>query len=434
MSDHPRDGPRHCVGRLRFDLEGADEAALLRLRSEVVGGAASWIPAALDAAFQALDAPGRTLRIDRLEVDLGALPKSGFDPAQLTEALRRALAERLRDTPDAARPLPAFEPARDTLIASYCHFLATGRLPWWSVVDSVAALELAVSELDVEGLRALARRGAGILATLRGAQRLVLQFSPGIAARVAAALPVAKPGDFRAAAWPKPSDKKAVEALVARIRHVARASLAGAEAEDRDNERAAAATAAYPDRSPPDRDARPDAQEGPLVDGDLQIAVSDAGLVLLHPFLPTLFEARGLVADGAFIGEKAQLRAVHLSAALASGGAVREEPEMVVAKLLCGWPLDDAVPREAGLDAADLAEGEALLRAVVGHWSALGKASPEALRETFLARPGRLREGDKVWELEVERRATDVLLERLPWALSPLRLPWMPRPFRVIWC
>ena len=177
----------------------------------------------------------------------------------------------------------------------------------------------------------------------------------------------------------------------------------------------------------------PDEGDEDFPEDGLDIAVADAGLVLLHPFLSALFEARGLTTDSRFAGESEQLRAVQLTACLAAGESAREEPEMVIAKLLCGWPLEAPVPRETALDAADLAEAEALLHAAIGHWTALGQASPEALRETFLTRPGRLRERADAWQLEVERRGVDVLLERLPWALNPVRLPWMPLPLHVMW-
>jgi hypothetical protein len=263
----------------------------------------------------------------------------------------------------------------------------------------------------------------------------VLQFTAEMAARIAAALPAARPGDFTAAAWPKPAEKEAVEALVARIRRVAAASLAGTgKSEDKDNadEDPEAKTAAKA-RSTPAAADEVEPSEEDVPDGDLDIAVADAGLVLLHPFLPALFETRGLAAAGAFLGESEQLRAIQLTAILAGGETTREEPQLVMAKLLCGWPLDAPVPRETVLDAVDLAEAAELLRAVVGHWSALGQASPAALRETFLTRPGRLRAGPDAWELEVERRGADVLLARLPWTLNPVRLPWMPRPLHVVW-
>lgn len=441
MSDHPRDGPGpaapHRVGRLRFELDGADEAALLRLRGALVGGADSWVPAALDEAFRGLDSPGRTLRLDRLEVDLGVLPESGFDPARLTEALRAALAERLRAAPEGAAAPPQVQAEDQTLAAALRHFLLTGRLPWWSPAGSLAALEDSLARLDAEALRELARGLAAVLAQPRAARRLVLQVTPAIARRLAAALPAARPGDFTAAAWPKLTDSEAVAGLVSRLRRVARASWAGGQTRETSEARRAADEAARSDPPSPREAARRETQERPeadVVDDALDIAVADAGLVLLHPFLPALFEARGLAAAGAFPGEAEQLRAVQLTAALAAGDVAREEPDMIMAKLLCGWPLDEPLPRDTALSAEDRAEGEALLRAAVAHWTALGQASPAALRETFLTRPGRLRAREDAWELEVERRGADVLLERLPWALSLVRLPWMPRPLQVIWC
>ena len=158
MSDHARDGPArpapHRVGSLRFELDGSDEAALLRLRGEIVGGAESWIPAALDDAFSALDATGHTLRIARLEVDLGALPRGGIDRAALTAALRSALAERLRAAPEGDALPPDIQPEQRTLAAALRHFLATGRLPWWSPVASVAALEQSLEGAARGGWRA----------------------------------------------------------------------------------------------------------------------------------------------------------------------------------------------------------------------------------------------------------------------------------------
>jgi hypothetical protein len=80
----------------------------------------------------------------------------------------------------------------------------------------------------------------------------------------------------------------------------------------------------------------------------------------------------------------------------------------------------------------DLVEG--LLAAVIQQWSALGKTSVAGLRDAFV-----LREGDLYPEtgggarLQVHKGAFDVLLDRLPWSLSPLRAPWMPAPLIVRW-
>jgi len=437
--DRARDGPPpaapHRVGRLRFELDGGDEAAVLRLRGALVGGAESWIPAALDTAFAALDQPGRSVHIQRLEVDLGLLPPSGVTPELLAEGVRAALVRQLR-APAPGTPAPRVIGETATLAATLRYFLQHGRLPWWSVVESVAALELSITQADTAALRDLARAGAAILASLRGARRLVLQLSPEAGARLAAALPGAPAGAFKPKDWPKPSDTEAVEALVARIRRAATATIPRKPKEQAEASKSGTETEAHTDTSDEPAFAEETAAEAdtlPEPDLDNAIAVTDAGLVLLHPFLAPLFEARGLAAGGRFASEAAQQRAVHLSGYLASGETAAPEPALVMAKLLCGWPLDEPLAREGDLSADDRAEAEEVLRAVIGHWDALGKASPEALRETFLARPGRLSQDDKAWRLDVERRGTDVLIERLPWALGKLRLPWMPLPLFVNW-
>jgi hypothetical protein len=261
----------------------------------------------------------------------------------------------------------------------------------------------------------------------------VLQVDPAVALALAAALPGAAAGEF-AAAWqavaglPAARREAAVAALVARVRRAAGAQAAAGEVPRETPPPAVDA------RVPNGPEAEPLARDAALPEPalDAAIAVADAGLVLLHPFLPALFEARGLATGGRFTDEAAQQRAIHLVAFLASGEDSLREPALVMAKLLCGWPLDEPVD-PATVTGDDRAEGEELLAAAIGHWAALGSASPAALRESFLARPGRLTETGEGWRLEVERRGADVLLDRLPWALSPVRLPWMPRPLFVDW-
>jgi len=422
----------HRVGRLRFELDGG-EAPLLRLRGAIVAGAESWIPAALDEAFTALDEPGRSIRIPHLEVDLGLLPPAGMTRALLAERVRHALSRQL-DVPAPGTAPPHIVEEAATLGTTLRYFLQHGRLPWWSVVETVVELEQRVQEASVGALRELAHAVRAILAQPRGARRLVLQFTAEAGARLAGALPGAGPGAFEAADWPRPTDREAVDELVARICRAAVVITPRDRDEPVEVPQAVDGARASVPASTTSTD-ESDIADTASLESDLGdfIAVSDAGLVLLHPFFAPLFEACGLATAGRFAGQDAQQRAVQLTGWLASGTTTASEPALVMAKLLCGWPLDEPLPRESDLSAADCAEAEAMMGAVIGHWSALGRASPEALREAFLARPGRLSEGEGAWRLEVERRGPDVLLERLPWTISSVRLPWMARPLLVDW-
>jgi hypothetical protein len=172
----------------------------------------------------------------------------------------------------------------------------------------------------------------------------------------------------------------------------------------------------------------------PTVDAQL---VPLAGLVLLHPYLPRFLGGCGLLDGAGRTIPDAQLpRACAVLHALACGAAGGEaaEHQLPLIKLLLGRapdePLTAALPRP---DASDLAEIDALLAAVRGHWKALGNTSAEGLRLSFLQRRGLLRPADGAWQLNLQTESFDLLLDLLPWPISLVKLPWMARPLMVEW-
>ena len=74
-----------------------------------------------------------------------------------------------------------------------------------------------------------------------------------------------------------------------------------------------------------------------------------------------------------------------------------------------------------------------MLAAAIAHAPCLGTLSIDGLRGSFLLRPGVLSTRDGAWLLRVERKAYDILLDRLPWAREWVRLPWMQAPLRLEW-
>lgn len=172
------------------------------------------------------------------------------------------------------------------------------------------------------------------------------------------------------------------------------------------------------------------------------LAVEDAGLVMLWPFLERLFQRLELVdpEPRTFPHLRAQTRGARLLHALARGPAAYAEdpPEftMTLPKLLCGLepdaPLDPDGLAEA-LPATFLDEGERLLEAVLGHAEGLGLRGVDGLRGSFLLRDGVLVSRDGAWLLRVAGEAYDLLLARVPWSWSWVSLPWMAEPLRVEW-
>jgi hypothetical protein len=160
------------------------------------------------------------------------------------------------------------------------------------------------------------------------------------------------------------------------------------------------------------------------------IYIGNAGLVLLHPFLPRLFDALGVSGDRRLLQPGRALALLHF---LASGQPQAPEYELALPKLLCQLPLTANVDAGIVLDAAACDEAQALLAAVIGHWTALRDTSPDGLRGTFLLRPGKLSMRDGEWLLQVETQGADVLLGELPWGISAIQLPWMERILWVEW-
>jgi len=164
------------------------------------------------------------------------------------------------------------------------------------------------------------------------------------------------------------------------------------------------------------------------------ILVQDAGIVLLHPFLLELFKECELWQDGHWRQISSPHKAVYLLAWLGSGDTELPEYLLPLHKTLCGVPLDEPLETGFELNQADFANCTDLLKAVVNHWTAIGRTSPEGLREGFLQRQGKLENKKKGWLLTVEKKAQDVLLSRLPWGISIISYPWMNgQKFHVNW-
>jgi hypothetical protein len=158
---------------------------------------------------------------------------------------------------------------------------------------------------------------------------------------------------------------------------------------------------------------------------------NQAGLVLLHPFLPRFFEVLG-ITDGEKLLQPE--RAPGLLYFLATGQPLAPEYELTLPKILCNLPLNTPLPADIGITPQEQDEAITLLEAVIRHWPALRNTSPDGLRGNFLNRLGKLSPyPDGGWLLQVENQTHDLLLDQLPWSIAMLKLPWMPHLLRVEW-
>ena len=93
-------------------------------------------------------------------------------------------------------------------------------------------------------------------------------------------------------------------------------------------------------------------------------------------------------------------------------------------KLLCGLEVTAPIPQSYSLSDTEKEECRNLLQVIVDRWTVLKTTSVETLRETFLRKEGILTKEDKGWVLKVERNTIDMLMDKLPWAISIVSLPW----------
>jgi hypothetical protein len=164
-----------------------------------------------------------------------------------------------------------------------------------------------------------------------------------------------------------------------------------------------------------------------------RIYIGNAGVVIVGPYLPRLFSILQLTDKDSFTSLSSAHRAVHLIQYIVTGATSTPEPVLVLNKILCGLPITAPIPLDIDLRAREQAAIEDMLAAIIAHWKAIGRTSVAGLRESFLQRDGRLSATEDTWQLRVESKCFDMLLDRLPWAYTMLKYPWMKRVLHVDW-
>ena len=163
------------------------------------------------------------------------------------------------------------------------------------------------------------------------------------------------------------------------------------------------------------------------------VRVANAGLVLLSPYLPALFDRTGVLASSAGQLKVRDIpRALRLLTYLACGEAKASDQDLELNRVLCGVSFPEPVETSLALEKRDLGLCDDLMAAVLLNWKALGQSST-ALRETFLQRHGELTQEANGLRLTVERKTLDVLLQSAPWSFTEIKHPWMLSILHVEW-
>lgn len=164
------------------------------------------------------------------------------------------------------------------------------------------------------------------------------------------------------------------------------------------------------------------------------IFISNAGIVLLNPYLKMFFNRLGLTENNNFKSKTDQNQAALILQYLVTGEFSSMESDLSCNKILCNIPLEQPIPTELTLDENQIELCDGLLKAVIKNWEKLGNTSVEGLRNSFLIRNGKLsKKENNDWQLQVESKSFDILLSSLPWAISIIKLPWMEKMMTVDW-
>lgn len=161
--------------------------------------------------------------------------------------------------------------------------------------------------------------------------------------------------------------------------------------------------------------------------------IPHAGVVLLCPFLLSLFQYCRLLKEQHFVNSRAQLKAIVLIYFLITGETSVEEDDLILLKLLCGLPVAAPIALTEKLTTKQIQYAEALLSSALQQWTILKNSSVDGLRRAFLQRPGVLKKAENLWCLYMEKQGCDALLDKLPWGFTPIKFPWMQEHLVVEW-
>ncbi|MFT4016068.1 MAG: contractile injection system tape measure protein [Agriterribacter sp.] len=342
--------------------------------------------------------------IDKLEIDCGHLPAKHWEDEWVDCTIRK-LKEQLN-------VISKKKMAAADIQADFFYFLQQGQLPWNSRVKSLKTFEQSIV-MDHVFLEAL----KNIFPENNVVERLTRRFSAGFITKLIYALTEneiqyepGKAGTFNVANLQLITGQLSTRQMEVHLKNLAKAIAPG----KKNNSKPATDKTSTP--VPPNP------------------YIGNAGIILLHPFLPALFEALHLTIQQQWVNEDAQHRAVLITAYIASGREDLPEFELALNKLICGLDIPDTLRQiPEAITVETVSACEEMITAAIQHWTALKNTGIEAFRETFLQRDGKITSVDKGWLLQVEQKGVDVLLNSLPWGIGVVKLPWMKAPIYTEW-
>lgn len=445
---------RHIIRKQVIDLTLPNERQALDWQRRISKLYQNEVIPALDKAFAELELGESTFRIPRLEIDLGTIQTDLLEkdfPALCIQAIIKQVKDKqaLQQVSE-VKPEEKIVSPQEAAIEHFFFFLENGTLPW-------NARGVSLSDIQSEVLTIFEKQSLDFITILKqllnkqpeALRRLVRQFPnewletiisqllhrsvteiQSIIARLKALEPT--PGStFTQSIYEKIfqlwSQDNTTEITYLFTNNSFSTDLVDATQRIKTNKKP---TNGHSPEEKIQQDISSPSEELP---SDHALFIDNAGLVLLAPYLQLFFEALQLTENNAFVDRTAQERAVHLLQYVITKTENPEEHLLPLNKILCNLPLQAPIERFLIFTDEEKEECEHLLNAVIRNWGALGNTSPDGLREGFLKRTAKLSHKDDHWLLQVERKAIDILLDKMPWGFNIIKLPWMQTPLYTEW-
>lgn len=166
------------------------------------------------------------------------------------------------------------------------------------------------------------------------------------------------------------------------------------------------------------------------------IPVSNAGLALLAPWFPRLFDMCGLLNEERkdFKDSESRMRAIYILQRLVTFEEKDfQEKELAFNRILVNLPFTEPLPPKMELTEGEIGIVESMLDGVKANWEKMNNSSVRGLQHNFIMRNGHIVQQEKKWTLTVESRSYDMLLDSVPWSYHIISLPWLKKPIYVSW-
>ncbi|MCC8458335.1 contractile injection system tape measure protein [Photorhabdus aegyptia] len=160
--------------------------------------------------------------------------------------------------------------------------------------------------------------------------------------------------------------------------------------------------------------------------------VNNAGILILWPMLPVLFNQLNLLEEKKFIHRQAQFMAVDFLDYLIWGNEEGQVERKTLNKVLCGLMIDEEMP-SIPVEPEKQLIIEQWLDAIIAQLPGWKKLSRNDARQLFLQRPGELLIDEQEIKITLQHQPFDLLLADWPWPLNIAKLPWLNRPLQIDW-